>query len=588
MPDIITEIEEVKTRLRTFWLPRDDTIRNERILLNLVEPREIKGFTQMTMNEPKVLYDTSVALISGFEPKFRLPLANQSDSEKNLMNKAERLLIGIFRSLNHRQRLLGKDSFFRELAYYVCSGWVAAFPYLHTKGDDIEFRCELYDPITIYPEWDSDGLLRLVRTYETNQYNASALADSLESPLVLKHPTDNVTVDNYWKREKDSIYNTVIVGGKVAKPLTKEPYDRIPILIQAISGSPRGPMVSGESDWIIHKGESVIAANKSLFKSYNFWMSMLMQIVKDKAYPGLQDLTATGQPKLRKEDVAPGAIYHRQVGEEIKTIDYTGSPIDVNLILQQLSGALQRGGLPYVIYGGLPFELSGFALSQLLSAVRHKLNPYMNDYSGTLSDICLEFLRLFKLQSKSINLAVEKPERRGKGEFFMEDFDPKDIPVVKYVEVTVPLSLPVDKAQQVVLARQAISDPPLLSRPTLWDEVLDVQDAHLEYERIIEDQLLELPVMKTITLIERLRGKADSYKQQDKSAIADSLNRYADQLEQSLSQPTSPEATIPKPGGMSPGVLPEEATTGSMADKMKAMLGKVPTGEAGLPARPGE
>src|SRR3990170_7395015 len=154
----ISTIIEIKDNLVQFWMARDVRIKAERRMIALTEPRKVKGFVSVTINDPKVMYDTSVALLSGFDPRIRLPLTNQPDEEKDKMNKAERFLIGVIRELDRKQALLGRDSVLRELAYYVCSGWYSVFPYISEADGVPEFNIIFYDPMTVYPQWGSRGL----------------------------------------------------------------------------------------------------------------------------------------------------------------------------------------------------------------------------------------------------------------------------------------------------------------------------------------------------------------------------------------------------------------------------------------------
>ena len=307
-----------------------------------------------------------------------------------------------------------------------------------------------------------------------------------------------------------------------------------------------------------------------------------MQLTRESAFPMIEDFTAEGQPVLRKEDIKPGAILPRKVGEPVEVVKTSIIPPELTQILSTVSSAMQRGGLPFVIYGGLPFELSGFALSQLLAATRHKLAPYVNGYSSLLSAICVEYLRQFKKHGKSIKLITENTERRGKGETFIEEFKPSDIPTTKYVEISIPLSIPTDKAQNMMLARQAITPPQLASRLTIWDEYLDIQDAKEEMSRIIDDSLSQLPVMQTIMLLERLKEKADYYRALGNEPAAVSIEKYI-VLVETQSQQSAPKPSVP---GIKPSILPAEAQ--GMPTEAASMMGQPPTGEAGQPARPGE
>ena len=581
MPDNVrTYIEEHKTKLQTFWQARDAQMKLERSVISLTEPPKIQGFVQIILNDPKVVFATSVALLSGFEPIVRLPLSTQSPEEKDKMNKAERFLIGVLRELDRKQISLGKDRLLREMAYHICSGWYSVFPLIEIIGGQPEFSCIIYDPITVYPQWGTKGLKRLVRTYMTDRVSADIMLEENNWNIELKADQNEVEVVNYWEKDKKGIYNAVLIGGEVAKTWKKEPFLDIPIITGTVAGIPQ---TLGDAK-IMRRGENVITANLGTYRQMNRIMSLVVQIIQDEAYPNLLDYTVEGLPALRKEDLGSAGIIARKVGEPVETLKKAGIPMgELNVAWQYLSGSSQRAGLPYIVFGGLPFEISGFALSQLFSAVKHKLAPYMNSLQALISQLCAEYMRQFiQLKINKIALVTESSKRRGKGETFIEDYSYKDIPKTSFVEVTIPLALTVDKAQQIMMARQALPPPALLSRPTLWDEFLDVQDAELEYERIIDDKTLELPIMQTITLIEKLKGKAEALRAKGLNKGADALDRYAAYLEASLAQ--------------QPGQVAQEKTVeanpelGMMnretPEQKRAMMGLPRTGDEGREAMP--
>jgi hypothetical protein len=175
-----------------------------------------------------------------------------------------------------------------------------------------------------------------------------------------------------------------------------------------------------------------------------------------------------------------------------------------------------------------------------------------------------------------------------KGESFVERFDPKeDIPATTYVEVDLPYSVPMDKNQLIVAARQAINAPQILSRETLWETIseLGVEDKELEYERILRDQMAELPAIKLIYTVEYLREEAEKWEKRGNADIAEKLRGYADLLEQQIpSAAGTPTARTPSPeGGVAGGVIPPERMGRSRAEE-SMQRGEVPpgVGEAAL------
>ena len=109
--DILTDT----TNAQKYWARRDDQLLKDREILQLTKPTAKTDKIQWVSNEPKVFYDTAVALISSYPPRFRLPLTiNYTPEEKDKMNKAERFLLGILRSLDHRQLSRGQIYWLRE------------------------------------------------------------------------------------------------------------------------------------------------------------------------------------------------------------------------------------------------------------------------------------------------------------------------------------------------------------------------------------------------------------------------------------------------------------------------------------------
>ena len=488
-------------KLKSSWSARDAQMRKDRDILRFVQGTTKEGFEEITLNEGKVLYDTCVGLLSANFPRIVLPIHfDADDEEKRKMSKVERFLQGILRQLDRQHLDRGRGQWLRELAYWVCSGWVTLFVNIDTEG---KFQANFYDPITIYPHWTDAGLVEVARIASIPVGEAIALAKSWELPLprgFSKSSTD-VELINYWEKKLDGVYNTILFGGKPVKPETKEDFEEIPIIIGLANGSPE---MDSPDRWHQNLGQSIIADNRLMYDYQNRWISMLMQIIADTAYPPLQTATASGEALFGKDDLGSGVVIPTKIGEEIKPIQYAGAPIEVNTVLSILSGCVQRGGLPYVIYGGLPFELSGFAISQLIAAIQYKVSPYVKTIEQVLDKICNVFIDQFRQKGKTVTLSVSsKP-----GQFFVEEFAKADIPKVRFIEVSIPQGTPQDKMQKILTARQALQPPALLSRESLWEDFLDVEDTKLEEERILRDQVNDLPVVKLLKVADDLRKRA--------------------------------------------------------------------------------
>lgn len=588
------------TALESFWQPRNEKVINEREFLHLPQPKRVKkGFTSVVMNDPRTLFDTSVAMMSLLPPRFKIPTLTTEEKDQPSQNKAERFSAGVYHEVDEATFDAGGDGWIRELAYYILGGLYAVFPWIDTEedGDTPIFRWDIYDPITTYPMWSGGKLTEFARVYYTNTEAARNMADSLgfKKPDNLGGRTeaDNVRISSYWWKEKEKVFNTLFIADTMAKKITHEEQftDGIPILTGVVGGFPSRSAGANDRQWMSRMFRSIIENNRGMYEQKNRWISLMMQIVQDVAYKTIVEFTRTGQAKTKPGDFGSGALLHRQVGEPITTLDHAATPVEVNSILTLINSSIARGGIPDAALGTIPFETSGFALAQLISAVKYKLSPYAQVLDKVIARCALQTMKLYREgEYKPIQLTFMD----AKGNNFLEDFDPdKDIPDAKFMEVDVPFSLPLDKIQSIAAARQAMTPPQILSRETIWEDFdMGVDDKDLEYERILNDQMMEDPVMQLIGRIERLNDTADKWDNLNKPDRAIAIRGYASKLEQQLEtvisqterQTQEPKPKAPAGGG---GVSPERVEGTSRA-QTRAALGARPPGVVRRPLAPGE
>ena len=572
--DIETEAE----KLTQYWKLRDMQLLADRDIVNLIKPQaDTTDKVRWRTNEPKVFYDTATALLSSYQPRFRLPLSiNFTDEEKQKMNKAERLLLGIFRQLDRRQIDRGQGYWLRELAYWILSGWYSVFSVVQQGKEGVEFIADLWDPITVYPEWSNNKLTKCIRSYETDKRSALMMAsDFYKKGLVFEFTEpkdeDRPKVINYWLNDRGKIYNAIMLNGQVIKNVTEEKnFDHIPIFIGTV-GIPERT----SPDWQVRLGENIIASARDMFEYENTMATLMATILAETAYPNIVTFTESGAPAVKAEEVKKGYgnVLALRLRDRIELLKHASTPEEVNFLLAWVGKQKQKATFSDAVYGGMPgFEISGFALSQFLASLKYRIGPYLTTMQYTISNISSELMSQYRDgKFKKVTLSTVNPLEMRKGLFFVEDFERGDVPKSLYVDVTIPITSAIDKTQQILYARQALQPPQLISRETIWDEILDIQDSEQEYARIIQDQTLELPVVKQIMVIEQLREREKFYRSQGRIVEADALARYITQLELQLG---GGKPQTGQPTGMPPEVLPPEMQ--QSPDMMRAALG-VPT-----------
>jgi len=579
------------TALTKPWAMRDNQMRADREVINLVKPEQTTDNVKWMSNEPKVFFETSKALISSYPPRFRMPLSmNFSPDEKERMSKAERFVLGIFRQLDYRVQQTGDPNAFwmRGLAHWVLSGYYAIFTHIQKDGNDVVFCADQWDPITVYPKYDNWGVQKLVRTYEVDRTEAEAMAQAwadqgLDFDYTEPSYEAKTRIINYWLRRRikdkkgkwyNEVYNAIAIGDTKAnttiiKPLEKEDFKRIPVFTGAV-GNPERTL----PDWPSRYGENIIASNRDMYDYTNTLLSLSATIMAETAYPNLVSNTKTGNRVTKDGMKGYGSEYALKINESVSLLKHAATPPEVQVLLQLINNMKQKGSLPDVVYGGIDVELSGFAISQLMAAIKYKLAPYLTTMQMITGNVATEFLSQYRSgKFGTIKLSTVNPQDMKKGMFYVEEFAKTDIPEVTYIDVTIPITSSMDKTQQILFATQAL-EARLLSRETLWDSYMDVQDAEQEYARILQDDMLQDQFVRDVAIVEQMRKREQLYRYEGKEPEANAMHQYIMQKEMSLGM----RQAIPQTSGQGvpSNVMPPEMRNNP--DQMRAAGGVPPSG----------
>ena len=564
------------TRLHDFWQLRDEQMQSDRDRINLVKPiRKDTDAKLWLTSEPKVFFDTSRSLVSLYQPRFRLPIPiNYSSEQKDKMNKAERLCIGIYRTLDAKDS--GSSSWLYDLAYWVLQGWYAVFTVVQKGDSGVEFIADQWDPINVYPEWSRDGLVKCARIYQVDKVTSESMAEefqsqNLEFDYKVPKSGDSYSVTNYWRRDGKKVFNAILLNNGIVKPLTHQTQlDHIPVRVGVI-GIPE----KVTPQWQLRTGESIIASARDNYDFLTAMRSLRAEIIEQTAWPNIVTKTKTGQPAVKGQDIrGHKSVIPLRLEDTIDTLKHAASPQDVNILEQQIGVELSKANLPNVVYGGVPVELSGFAISQLMAAIKYKLGPYLNAMKFIVGHTMTALLYQYrKGKFGTITLSTRNPYDMKRGMYYIEEFTRDDIPERIYVEVEIPISSQFDKTQTILNSIQALQGG-LLSRETLWENELDIQDSEQEKQRITEDRLANDPFIQQLEIIMRMRERVSAYKATGLLNEAGALENYILTLEANLGIVKN-IGTPPSPRGINPEQRPAEMTPKS-PDMMNAMIGKPP------------
>jgi len=557
------------TRLHDFWSLRDARMLLDRDIINLVpKQKQTTGMKIWQTAEPKVFFDTARSLVSLNNPRFKLPITiGYSPEEEDRMNKAERLCIGIYRSLDSRVADTGGNNWLYDLAYWLLGGWYAIFAIVKKGEDGVEFHADHFDPMTVYPEWNGNELVKVSRQYTVDKVTSETMArDFMEQGLEFdyKEPAEGLTysVNNYWRKDGKKVWNAILLNGGIVKPLTlQRNLDRIPIHVGAV-GIPDKISPNWQARW----GENIIASARDNYDFITQMRSLRAEIVEETAYPNIVSKTRTGAAAVKGEDIkGHGSVIPLKLEDSIETLKHAATPQDVSLLESQIQMEIQKANLPNVVYGGITVETSGFAISQLLAAIKYKLGPYLNKMQFVTSTVMTDLLYQYqKGNFGKITLTTRNPYDMKRGKYYLEEFSKEDVPDHVYVEVEIPISSQYDKTQAILNSVQALQSK-LMSRETLWENELDIQDAEQEKARIAEDEVAADPFIRQLEIIAKMYERVQVYEMMPEGSgkpMADALRKYILTLEANLGI-TRGAGTPPAQPGVTPSQRPVEATPAS-------------------------
>ena len=528
-------LEGIRAR-RQLWGKRDSTVRASLQLIKMQDNIQLHNRQAITIatSEPRAQFNLATHMLSWTPEVIRLPVTSQDLAQRREMGLAERAAVGMWKQNTDWQRMRGNPSWRVQSARHLLLGFAATeWDIRLTPDGQPQFIAIPWNPMSVYPDFGGpdkeliacdytytitrDALRRAV-AYNEGWQMPRAMERSERAPIrIIKHyETDGVNVS------MAVVANEAGDNEDIIMPLTYQPHmTEIPVVIMPIFDI--DDMTSDTPNI-----DGFLMRNETNYKRLNLFMSEQMDVAHLNAYRSVQITSSTGRTTVDKEQLR---------GEVIPTTpDVMFNPIQAHgTTLNYLMGATQRNQLPFQLFGDLPFELSGTALMLIMPAATYALGVYKQageHMQAMITHKWLERMRHLELT----DVALQGHSDRG---FFSEAFSYKDIPDSNYPEVEWPLAVPQDLPTKIGIARQAVPQGQLLSRQRVMEEVIGIEDAMLEHDRISEDRLDDLPQITMLDALTRADAKIADMEQQGLDATP--LIEFVEGLRQQLRNPEGQE-----------------------------------------------
>ena len=466
-----------------------------------------EGYQSYTSNEPQTYAEKIISWIAGADMTVRIPHDGADADLREKNDLKERFLIGIEKSANERLCKMMLPELRDQLAWYsTIRGWYAGRALLAKREDGSTYvDITPWDPLHTYWGIGPEGL-------EWACYKMPKTKDQIFAQYNVKidwetsHTIDGIEVYDFYDKEMNTIliYNgsktTPLI--RVVKKQTPHGADQVPVFLGPIGANPYIVALSQSTmqDTIADVGESVFRATRELYPKHNLMMSTMLELTARSRRQGLIVRSRDGTKSLDEDPYLEGSEISLAQNENVEPLGRLEMAKETGAFMTLVSGEMQRGSLPYSVYGELPFQLSGFAINTLRQGVETVVNKYLRSVEKAYQMI---FNLISDQYAGGSFKAMELSGMDRNRTYFSEEISTDMIKNTGQPVVTLVGQLPQDDMTRFSMAQIAREGPtPLLSDRAIRDRILALQDAD-QMEDAINEQMAErtLPEAALWTLL---------------------------------------------------------------------------------------
>lgn len=227
------------------------------------------------------------------------------------------------------------------------------------------------------------------------------------------------------------------------------------------------------------------------------WLSQYATNAKFTGWPYLgywqgENTPRSPNPTGRPPDIElkPFTLQAFFQGEEVKPIPMPQFAPDAIRFGEMLMTLIEQAGLLPILSGNVADYAAGYAINQRTHAARSRYNPIAQRMTAGFEKIGSLLLRCVELIDAKVY--VETSE----GYLPLE---PKDVQHKRLIG-KLPLSLPTDKQLMLRLGREAMAEPRVMSRYTVQNDLLEMEDPGRE-DRFIAQERVDEQVIPQISAL---------------------------------------------------------------------------------------
>ena len=536
-----SEIVAKSVALKRYWGVRDKKFKEwygQIRMLDTLAQRDMESFVG---NDPRAAYNLISYILEQKIPH-RFPPGILSAEQVAPSAQLSSMFDTIWENVTEDYRARGRR-FLRDLVrFLLVTGWYSVFAVPSEDGSF--FAAEVWHPITVYPTW-TDILSECAHIFNPGKSAIESMSVrngwNLQSP-----PSDSTTVYDYWWVERQtatlSVHNSIIIGNQQVKPdFVETRFTRIPIFIAPCGGLPDTGEMAGDN-WKAEIGQSFIATNENVLKTFNKWWTFMIQLLRDTAQPRTFERTSSAKQIVQPETwYRRGAHYKIGLQDEIGFINPPPVPVELRSMQLDLEAMRDRGGPSSSMFGSITNRMTAYAMSQVAATTNQLAKDFHLGIIDCISDIDNFFYNLIKENNyKPYELDL-----------------PQGLPEVAKLTAEYELRIPGDLVQRATTARMLNPEFELSDERIMEELFPEIKNPTEELARIRASKARKHPIYAMISLAEALKQEALLLQNSGDREGAELYTAAAERMEQEIiGQQEQQPGQATQQVGVRPEVLP--------------------------------
>lgn len=409
IPNNATEVIKKCNELKDYWAARNNKMRSWYKLIQMVDELKTDKMESFVGNDPRSMFNLVLHMLDVKTPHRVKNFEDLDIDGQGASAEVTQVLDITWEDMETRFRQTGpRQSLKRSLiGLLLATGWYSVWCANGDHGDKAYF--DLWNPAQTYPMWDSDfGLSEVAHIYTISEARARMWQKSY-GWIDLGFFNGDQTVHDLWWLEIDlefpfagRVWNAVVVAGKLVK-FEPTRFKRMPIYIAPVGGLPdTGPLSEGTElsssfaaggqtkgeRWKEEIGQSIVATNENVYRTWNKWWTFSLQLLRDTAQPRIFERSRSGKSIVKPEDVfRRGAIFRGGPDDAVDFIGVPPLPLELRSTQLDLEAMMQRGGVSWAMYGMVTGQMTAYVMSQIAASANQIIKPYHQALQNLYSDI---------------------------------------------------------------------------------------------------------------------------------------------------------------------------------------------------------